>query len=178
MPKIAITAKGIGFGSIHLDDLAISAAVRAVDVHVAGDIPQVTVELGLFEIERLDTEEAEVVIPDDVAETLTVLGWTPPGDPGRLTAAYRERARLVAHLAAQYPAVITYADQDEPDWPIVYVDTPAGQLSWHLSKADLDLFPHVSTVGHHDPRAEWDGHTAEQKYERLAQLTTPTGDTP
>jgi hypothetical protein len=79
---------------------------------------------------------------------------------------YRERAHLVAHLATTYPAWIS-TDLAEPDWPVVYVDTPAGQLSWHIAPRDMDLFEGV-------PRGlvPWDGHTTEQKYERLRKLTS------
>lgn len=78
---------------------------------------------------------------------------------------YRERAYLVAHLAAVYPSHIG-TDPAEPDWPVVYVEAGAGQLSWHISAADLPLFAHV-------PRGEagWDGHTTAQKYGRLDNLT-------
>ena len=82
---------------------------------------------------------------------------------------YRERAALVAHLAAVYPSVIAYNDPSEPDWPVIYVDTPQGQLSWHLAKDDLDLFAHVPVV---EPDAvAWDGHDTPTKYQRLAFLT-------
>lgn len=81
---------------------------------------------------------------------------------------YRERARLVAHLSSLYPAVIG-VDEDEPDWPVVHVRSPQGQLSWHISRADLDLFPHLRPA----PAAEisWDGHDTAEKYERLHRLT-------
>jgi hypothetical protein len=86
------------------------------------------------------------------------------------TTVYRERAHLVAHVASLYPSVIAYSDPSEPEWPVVYVDSPAGQLSWHLSKDDLDLFPHVPVVPADDSRAQWDGHTTEEKYERIGSL--------
>ena len=78
---------------------------------------------------------------------------------------YRERAHLVAHLAAIYPSRIG-VDPAEPDWPVVYVETEAGQLSWHLAAADLPLFAQV-------PRgdADWDGHSTKEKYGRLDNLT-------
>jgi len=59
-------------------------------------------------------------------------------------------------------------DPDEPDWPVLYVDTPAGQLSWHLPKAEV--------VGEW-PRyhGKWDGHTVEQKRARLASLIGGVG---
>lgn len=82
---------------------------------------------------------------------------------------YRERAALVAHLAAVYPSVIAYNDPAEPDWPVIYLDTPQGQLSWHLAPDDLDLFGHVriSTV---PGEIRWDGHDTPEKYRRLAAL--------
>lgn len=79
---------------------------------------------------------------------------------------YRERARLVAFLAAVFPSV-TGIDDAEPDWPVVYVKTPEGQLSWHLSRDDLDLFPHVPRAGN----VTWDGHSTAEKHDRLARLT-------
>jgi hypothetical protein len=86
---------------------------------------------------------------------------------------YRERARLVAFLAAHYPAEIAYSDPAEPDWPVIIIVTPAGQLSWYLAQADLDLFPHVLQ---HEPGCagtalEWDRHTTKEKYLRLTVLT-------
>lgn len=84
---------------------------------------------------------------------------------------YRERARLVAHLASLYPSVLAYSDPAEPDWPVLTVNAPTGQMSWHISPDDLDLFGHVEQVTDtDDPRVIWDGHTTEQKYDRLALL--------
>lgn len=84
-------------------------------------------------------------------------------------ALYRERAHLVALLAGFFPSVIVF-QPDDPDRPIVYVHTPEGQLSWHLSKSDLDLFEHVTIVQPSDARAAWDGHTTEEKYARIVAL--------
>lgn len=82
-------------------------------------------------------------------------------------AVYRERAALVAHLTRIYPdsVLVHRADPAEEEWPVLYIDTSEGQLSWHISKADLDLFAHVPWG-----QAEWDGHTTEEKYERLQKL--------
>jgi hypothetical protein len=79
---------------------------------------------------------------------------------------YRERAHLVAHLAAVYPSVIG-VDPAEPDWPVVFVNTTAGQLSWHIAPDDVPLFAHVPR----EQSVTWDGHTTEQKYARLDNLT-------
>ena len=89
--------------------------------------------------------------------------------------AYRERAHLVALLAAHYPSVIAPApDIDEDGWQILYLRIGGRQASWHIAPRDADLFAHVEHVPADDRRAQWDGHTTEEKYahisERAAQL--------
>ncbi|MFI8853652.1 hypothetical protein ACIGW3_26150 [Streptomyces sp. NPDC053499] len=85
--------------------------------------------------------------------------------------AYRERAQLLAWLAALVPAVLAPApDIDEDGWQLLYLDTPAGQLSWHIHPRDTALFGHVEHVPTDDPRAQWDGHTTAEKYERIGRL--------
>ena len=85
-----------------------------------------------------------------------------------LNAAYRERAHLIAALAAIYPAEFREnPDEDYEDWPIIYVQLPTGQASWHISPRDTDLFSGVKF----GTDAEWDGHTTEAKYERIDKLT-------
>lgn len=87
--------------------------------------------------------------------------------------AYRERAHLVALLAAMTDgAVIAYAtDIDEPGWQIVYLAIGGRQASWHISPRDAELFAHVERVEIEDPRAHWDGHTTEEKYGGIAAHT-------
>ena len=94
---------------------------------------------------------------------------SPAGDP-QLDAAYRERAHLVALLAALYPAHIGYTDPAAIDWLVVTIETPTGQMSWHIAERDRDLFEHVRLV----PAVHnvWDGHSTEEKYARLRRLTT------
>ena len=83
--------------------------------------------------------------------------------PDPMGIVYRERHHLIAHLAAAYPSVLVYrADPDAPDWPVIFIDLPTGQVSWHINPEDLDLFEHV-TVG----TGTWDGHTTDEKYARL-----------
>lgn len=83
--------------------------------------------------------------------------------------AYRERAHLVAFLTALYPASIGHIDSTTPDWPVVTVQTPAGQMSWHIAPEDADLFAHLDPK---DPCFAWDGHSTDEKYARLRQLTS------
>ncbi|MET8624562.1 hypothetical protein ABZW30_12530 [Kitasatospora sp. NPDC004669] len=86
--------------------------------------------------------------------------------------AYRERAHLTAWLATTYPAVITPAtDIDEDGWQILYITADSRQLSWHIHPRDADLYAHVEHVPANDPRAQWDGHTTEQKYRIIRSLS-------
>jgi hypothetical protein len=48
-----------------------------------------------------------------------------------------------------YPTGIGY-DQAGTDWPIIFIELPTGQVSWHVPAY----------------AGEWDGHTTPQKYER------------
>jgi hypothetical protein len=46
------------------------------------------------------------------------------------------------------------------DYPLIgYIELPTGQVSWHLPEFD----------------GEWDGHTSEQKYDRIAKHLATRG---
>lgn len=85
---------------------------------------------------------------------------------------YTERAQLIAHLSVLYPSRMLIPKFSE-DWPVIYIDLPrAGQISWHIAKANMDLFGHVSTWQEGEPGAPvWDGHDTAEKYRRLYLLT-------
>ena len=81
--------------------------------------------------------------------------------------AYEERNRVVALLAALFPASLERdpaEPRDEWSW-VVLIELPAGQVSWHF---DADLLPLFAHVPRHAGR-RWDGHTTEQKYDRVRQ---------
>ncbi|MFD6531559.1 hypothetical protein [Streptomyces sp. NPDC060184] len=84
-------------------------------------------------------------------------------------AVYRERAHLVAHLAALHPSHIGHTDPAAPEYAVLTVETPAGQMTWHIAERDMDLFAHVRATADTDP--VWDGHTTDEKYARLRDLT-------
>ncbi|MFC8124679.1 hypothetical protein [Streptomyces sp. NPDC057302] len=88
-------------------------------------------------------------------------------------AAYRERAHLVALIAAMTDGAVIApaADVDEPGWLIVFLTIGGRQASWHIAPRDVELFQHVTYVGERDPRAQWDGHTTDAKYEHIAVHT-------
>lgn len=80
---------------------------------------------------------------------------------------YRERAHLVALLASLWPSTRTFSD--DAGYSVVYVDSPAGQLSWHIHPADAYLFHHVARTGS-APEQLWDGHSTAEKYRRVASM--------
>ena len=98
---------------------------------------------------------------------------TPEPQPTKadMDSAYRERAHLLAYLAATTPvAVLAYSDPAEA-WPVLTVNTVAGQMCWHINPDDLDLFEHVRRT---DSQVTWDGHSTAEKYERLQRLVQIT----
>ena len=82
--------------------------------------------------------------------------------------AYWERNRLVAILARLYPSgrAITDIPGWDKDWHnCIYIDTPRGQLSWHIHKNEMVQFASLPEY-----KGEWDGHDTEEKYRRLLVL--------
>jgi hypothetical protein len=111
----------------------------------------------LDEREQLRAKEAGAL--EAVAKTVAMLSDT-----------YRERAFLVALLAAKYSSVWAPDEAVGPGWKVVYVGLPTGQASWHISPDDWDLFGFV-------PQGDvgiWDGHTTVEKYKRVFDLTMNT----
>jgi hypothetical protein len=80
---------------------------------------------------------------------------------------YEERNTVVlafAHMAELMGWTVgKAADPDEPEWPVLLIDTPAGQVSWHFQKDEMPLaMP--------DYPGAWDGHDTPEKYRRLDRL--------
>lgn len=84
--------------------------------------------------------------------------------------AYRERNKLVVALTKFFPSYLMRHPQD-PDWEqdwmwIVCIEGPTGQMTWHIHDSEIELFDHL-------PRSDvntFDGHTTDEKYERLAAI--------
>jgi hypothetical protein len=74
--------------------------------------------------------------------------------------AYFDRNQAVMALARlaqkQGYRVGLVVDPQEPDWPVLMIDLPMGQVGWHLPKDEIvgewPQFPD-----------EWDGHSLEEK---------------
>jgi hypothetical protein len=85
-------------------------------------------------------------------------------------AAYEERNRVVALLAALLPSVRTRTAIEgwSEDWHgCVYITLPDGsQASWHFHDSQAHLFAHVP-----EGQATWDGHTTPEKYTRIERCT-------
>ena len=81
-------------------------------------------------------------------------------------AVYTERNRLVAFIASIYPSGVkktAIPGWDEAWHNCVYIDLPVGQASWHYHNDEAHLFAHLPPY-----ESEWDGHTTEEKYERIS----------
>lgn len=79
---------------------------------------------------------------------------------------YTERAHLVAFVASLYPSSLERTDPSPGFEWVLYVDTPQGQLSWHIADEDLSLFPHVTR----EAGRTWDGTADTYTHlQRLAQ---------
>lgn len=84
-------------------------------------------------------------------------------EEARVRDVYSERAELVAYLTRHHEWHWSY-DEKTPEWPIICIHTREGQMSWHISQDDAHLFGAATT--HND----WDGHSSEEKYDRLRRL--------
>lgn len=95
----------------------------------------------------------------------------------KLQEVYKDRnllVQLAAFLAIEVEdwadSVVGYGvgvgdDPSEPGWPVVYIETPEGQLSWHVPKEEV-ILPDQCRAD----KPEWDGHTTEEKQERIRRL--------
>lgn len=92
-----------------------------------------------------------------------------------LNAVYAERNNcvvLIAKMALDIGLRVglgLHADVEgegwENDWRhIVFIDLPAGQVSWHMHDSELHKFAFLPVYG-----GVWDGHDTEEKYRRVLE---------
>jgi len=103
----------------------------------------------------------DMLFPSQATEELTV----------SKDQAYKERNQLVCVLSKLFPSWLErHPDEDESwedDWrTIVFIDTPAGQASWHIHDVEVANFNHLEMREGNS----WDGHTTEEKYKRLSNI--------
>lgn len=53
------------------------------------------------------------------------------------------------------PVGIRFDPDEGPEWPVVYIELPTGQVSWHMPQHPVP----------------WDGHDTEEKYRRIREYT-------
>ena len=79
---------------------------------------------------------------------------------------YGERNALVAALSKRFPAHLMIDPTAEGPWAtLVCIHLPTGTATWHIAAWNLSLFAHLAYAPYH-----WDGHTTDEKYERLSAL--------
>ena len=87
--------------------------------------------------------------------------------------AYSERNKLVAALTKIFEFDSSIEDHEmvegqewDDEWrKVVYINLPSGQVSWHIHASEEPMFAHLQSKG-----TKWDGHTTEEKYERVAAI--------
>jgi hypothetical protein len=83
--RVQISTNGFGQGTVKLDGLDVSAAVRGVSFRTsAEDRDEVVIELSVDQIEislLADPDKTiQVLIPTAVVDVLKRIGWVPPAD--------------------------------------------------------------------------------------------------
>lgn len=89
--------------------------------------------------------------------------------------AYAERNKVVAALAnaavkLRMPVLVSTHEAKEneiwdKEWStVLYIKTPAGQISWHFHDSEAHLI-----ASHVEAPVKFDGHTSAEKYDRLAR---------
>jgi hypothetical protein len=57
--------------------------------------------------------------------------------------------------------------KEDPEWPVLYVDLPSGQVSWHIPRNEIVCsFPKY--------QGKWDGHRVEEKRDRMIKFLEAT----
>ena len=88
------------------------------------------------------------------------------GDQPHSVSLYTERAYCVAALARCALAMGLDAGlihATETEWACIYIDTPSGQVAWHIAEGDLRLFRGLPLYSGDREQV----YTTEEKYRRL-----------
>jgi hypothetical protein len=96
-------------------------------------------------------------------------------DSPETDAVYAERNALVALVSKLLPAWLERHPEADTEWEndwrwIVFVDMPTGQASWHIHDLELPWFDHLERR----EGESWDGHTVDEKYERVRAVELAT----
>ena len=104
---------------------------------------------------RMDVEPSESDM-EDAADRIEAQAARIAELEAKVNAVYSERNRLASAFARMALVAGFKAgkgvDPDETKWPVVYVETPNGQVSWHIAEQDADVLSGLPEYG-----GEWDG---------------------
>jgi len=129
------------------------------------------IQLSPHEWEWTQTQQEDMAIAlHEQARLIDLIRKESQGFRKSMDNAYKERNRLVAFLSKIFPShLCKHTPEDETwedDWRwIVCIHSPQGQLTWHIHDTDYPLFKHLE-----EKEGHWDGHTTEEKYERLDKV--------
>ena len=82
-----------------------------------------------------------------------------------LEEAYFDRNQVVlafAKMCAENGLKVGWNSEKQPDWPVLLIDLPTGQVSWHIPREMAE--PYEIFAVH---PMDWDGHDLQQKRERM-----------
>lgn len=79
---------------------------------------------------------------------------------------YAHRSLLFIKLAIHVP-YHTFWRPHYAGWPVLFIETPAGQISYHFPEKYLPL---VEANIERDDNHAWDGHTSSDVLKRLAEV--------
>lgn len=75
---------------------------------------------------------------------------------------YRDRNLLACALSELVMGGWTPAEEDPDEWAIVWIETPMGQMSWHVPREMAE------SLATRDDSYDYDGHSRAVKNDRLA----------
>ncbi len=86
--------------------------------------------------------------------------------------AYWERDQLILFLTKLFPSHLEKHPIEDEKWPvelrnIVMIETPKGQLAWHIHDKELNEFNHLKLKKGNT----YDNHSIEDKYLRIKALS-------
>lgn len=81
---------------------------------------------------------------------------------------YTQRATLLGGYVAMFGGVFSYIDKATPGWPVLYIETPEGQVSQHTHPDDVRVYEGLNVPVVDD--YPWDGHSKTEAYQRLRRL--------
>lgn len=85
--------------------------------------------------------------------------------------AYYERNQLVVALSKIFKSYLGFHPKEDKEWEddwrvIVFIELPTGQATWHIHDSERKYFEHLDFRS----EAKWDGHSTEEKYNRLRDI--------